>query len=343
MTQSMTSRAITGILLCIGTVLALALIANGDSSSFFMLDSAFANINAWAQHVHVERLSLDATTAPQYAHTITTIARVGTALMAGLLFTSTAVPARRFSSLDYELRNRYVRDDDESNADVYALPKPSQFLMAMLALDYLLPILALATFLFGRPTDALEPFDPYRICYFAGAVSLRICLTRVRLQAYLDTGVTQFRNFWLERRSSPGGDLEAGQRLRTRVVTVYYYISTLGSLYTFGPVVGLMLSLIAKRSGGLSLGICNDPASAVERMSLTVAAREIFSFLAWYYFAAYTAFSTMSFGFDALVEWADPPPPMSAFEGVGGGENKSSSERRKQRRQQEKANKQKAR
>lgn len=338
----MTSPAITGMLLSVGTVLALALIANGDSNSFFMLDSAFANIHAWAEHVHVERLSLEVSSAPRYARTFTTIARVGTAFMAGLLFTSTAVPARRFSNLDYEMRSRYLRDEEESKADVYALPKPSQLLMVMLALDYVLPVLALTTFLFGRPADALEPFDPARVCYFVGAVSLRILLTRVRLQAYLDSAVTQFRNFWMERRTSPGGDVEAGQRLRTRVVTTYYYISTLGSLYTFGPVVGLMLSLIAKRSGGLSLGICDDPASAVERMSLTVAAREIFSFLAWYYFAAYALFSTLSFGFDALVEWAEPPPPLSATDG-GSSEGMSSSERRKLRREQEKASKQKAR
>lgn len=337
----MSSGPITAILFIFGTVLALALIANGDSENLFMLDSAFANINAWAEYTHVERLSFSEETAPQYARTLTIAARVGMAVMAGLLFASTAVPARRFASLDFELRSRYIRDEDEAKADVYALPKPSQWLMLALALDYALPVLAVSSFLFGRPADAHEPFDPYRISSFVVVVMLRMCLSRVRLQAYLDTGVTQFRNFWAERRSSPGGDLEAGQRLRTRAVTTYYYISTLGSLYTFGPVVGLMLALIAKRSGGLSLGVCSESASAVERMSLTVAAREIFSFLAWYYFAAYAVFSTLSFGFDALVEWIDPAPKKTA--GDAGSEAISSSERRKLRRQQEKTDKKKAR
>jgi hypothetical protein len=325
----------SGVIVCvpfvIGTVFALAVIANGDSENFFLLDSAFANINAWAVYIHVERLSLPAESAPKYARMITTAARIGTGVMAGLLFASTAVPARRFGALDYELLKRYVRDVEEEKADVYALPKPSQLLMLALALDYLVPIAVLSSFAMGRPADPLEPYAPWRIVSLVAVVVLRLSLSRVRLQTYLDTGVTQYRNFWAERRSSPGSDFEAGQRLRTRAVTVYYYISTLGSLYIFGPVVGLMLALIAKRSGDLKLGVCSVAALAVERMSLTVAAREIFSFLAWYYFAAYALFSTFSFAFDTLVERFDPPQklPSDVVDGI------SSSDRRKLRRQQE--------
>jgi hypothetical protein len=327
----MSSGVVVGILVTVGTVIALALIANGDSTSFFMLDAAFRNVGAWAEHVHVERLSLPDATAPQYARILTAAARIATGLLAGLLFASSAVPARRFAALDFELCRRYLRGGEGVKGDVYALPKPTHWLALAVALDHVLPVAALATFSWGRPSDAAEPFGALRVGSFVGVVALRLALSRARLQAYLDTAVAHFRSFWAERRTSAGGDLEAGNRLRTRAVTTYYHLSTLGCLHSFGPVVLLTLALVARRSGGLSLGICAAPVS-VDRVSLAVAAREILSFLAWYYLAAHAVFSTLSLSVDTLVERLDPPrrPPSDG----AGGAALSSSERRKLRRRQ---------
>lgn len=339
LTVLLASGALTACLVAVGAVVALGAIANGDG--IFRFAAAFAALGAWARSVHVVKLGLGDSSgggdADFYAGLVVAIAKVATGVVAGVLFASTAVPARRFAALDFDLYRRYRRDEDAERDDVYALPKPRHWLMLALGVDHFLALAVLLAAA-GRTGDGTG--DARLAVGFAAVVALRLLLVRTRLQSYLDGAITHFRNFWVEERSSKDGEVEAGSRLRTNVVLTYYYICQIGCLVTFGPVVGLMLAMIAKRSGGLDLGVTckfvvgdlfeRKPAPEVAPVSVEVWARETFLFLACVYFASYAFFSMMSFVIDAIFEWAQKPS-LQAIE-VPSGAPMSSSMRRKARR-----------
>lgn len=332
MSREMSSTSLMGVLFALGTLTGLAIIANGDNPSFFLLGSAFRNVSAWTAHIHVDVLDLPLASSELYVRSFTTISRLVTGIIAGFLFASTAVPARRFATIDYELYRRYLREDEEEREDAYALAKPTQWLVSLLSLDYVLPIIAAWAFLFGRRDDAPKWHEAAKVMSLAGAMALRICLVRVRLQSYLDSAVSHFRNFWVERRL---GDKQAGGRLRVRVVSTYYYLVRIAALYLCGPVVGLTLGLLAKRSGGMSLGLCRAASTVERRLPLDVAAREVFSFLAWVSVAGYSFFATGSFALDLVMDSIRPPPRM-AHDGAAGVIS-SASERRRLKRMEQKA------
>lgn len=333
MSREMSSSVVIGVLVALGTLASLAVIANGDATSFFLLGAAFRNISVWASHIHLDVLALPAESSEKYVRIVTTSSRVLTAFLAGLLFACTAVPARRFATMDYELYKRYVRDEDEEREDAYALSKPTRWLVLLLSLDYVLPVLAVTAFCVRQPENAPEWYEAAKVVLLAATLVLRICLVRVRLQSYLDTAVSHFRNFWLERRA---GDKQADGRLRVRVVSTYYYMVRIAALYMFVPVVGLTLALLAKRSGGMSLGLCKVASSVQRRLPLDVAGRELFSFLAWVNVAGYAFFAISSFVLDTLMDSLRPPPRM-AHDGAAGVISSASERRRLKRMQQEKA------
>lgn len=314
----------------IGFVFALGIIANGDSTSFLLLDSAFANLKTYCEYILVERLAYGESDSAQFASRISFWSRFGCAVMAGLLSACLATPARKFARIDFDLYKRYRQEDADLQNDPYALSKPSHWIVLALSLDHVIPLIALSSFTFGRSNDSSVPYPFARLILLLIAFAMRVGLARVRFQSYLDSAISAFRDHWRDGRGNERDSTQAEQRLRIRVVSTYYFLPTIGCLYVCSPIVGMMWALAAKRSGSVGFGLCRMPISIPDH-SLHVAAREVFGFFAWYTMAVYSFFSITSIALDVLMYYIDgrldDSTPMSGTPGSG-------SQRRRLRRTQ---------
>jgi Predicted transmembrane protein 161AB len=307
MSISMSSIVVFAGIGLVAAVFALAAIANGDSAYFFLLDSAFADLKAWSEFMLVERFSVGEQNATRHASRMALVARICTSLLAGILTACLAVPARRFARYDYDIYQRYRRDDGEEADDPYSLQKPTHWLILAIAVDHFLPISALCSFIAAGPRGSELAYHPGSLALMIAVVVLRLALGRVRLQMYLDGAVNAFREFSSDK---SGGILEAGQRVRVRTMSTSFYLPTVGCMYICGPILSLMLTLTAKRSGNMSFGACRLP-SAVPPVNLLQTAREVVGFLAWIAVFAHSTFSLLSLGLDAFLDYVDPQTKKS--------------------------------
>jgi Predicted transmembrane protein 161AB len=297
--SSVTVWAGIGIVSAVG---ALATIANGDTVYLFQLDSGFGGLKAWIEFMLIERFSVGELKALRHALRFTTAARVLVSLLGGGLAACLAVPARRFARYDYDLYQRYRRNDEDISEDPYTLPRPTHWVILGLALDHILPLVALGSFVTAKPHVPEPSFRPLSLALMTAALVLRLGLGRIRLQAYLDGAINAFREFSEER---SGKILEAGRNVRVRTLSTYYFLPTVGCMYTCGPIITLMLALTAKRSGNMTFGLCRLPKS-VAPVNLHQSSGEIIGFLAWFAMSAHSLFSFLSLGLDALLDYADP-------------------------------------
>lgn len=314
----------------IGFVLSLAIIANGDSTSFLLLGSAFDNVRSYCEYILTERFSYAKSDGSGLASRFTVCAQIACALVTGLISSCLVAPARKFATIDFDLYKRYRQDDADVQYDPYAKPRPNHWSILAITLDHCLPLVALSSFASGRSRDPNVAYSGTYLILLIATFALRVILARVRLQCYLDGAISAFPDFWKERRGNERDTMQAEQKLRIKIVSTYYFLPTIGCLYVSAPLMGLMWTLWAKRSGNVPFGLCGMPV-ALPEYSLHIACREIFSFFAWFSLAVYTFFSIMSLAVNMLLysidrtnEQSTPVPQLST----------SGSQRRRLRRMQ---------
>lgn len=320
----MTSVRIMLILGGMAWLVALFLISGGDFVSFIRFDEAFAGLGQFVISTLTGPLMLDETTANVYAGRAAMMGRLFVATVAALISASVAAPARYFSKLDYELHLEYREEEHIHRDDPYYLGRPTAFTMLKIALDYVVP--ALALFMWCVSPRGTGPYGAWRIMVLLACVYVRFATLRIRLQAYLDGAVDGYRSFWAEK--SVSNAEEAGRRTTIQVIRNSFYLIMITMVYVSPAVISLLLACVAKLDGAVSMGICPVGSSKVVQPN-EIFAREVAAFLSWWCIASYLSFACISIAYEAVVNTIDPAardrrvklPPAS-----------SSSERRKQKR-----------
>jgi hypothetical protein len=275
--------------------------------------------------VLVEQLSVGELAAARHAARLTLSARLLTALFVGVLTGALAVPARRFAKYDYDLYSRYRRDDEDESEDLYGLEKPKHWLILLLVLDHALPPFALASFVVSRSRSPESSYSSLCIALLVGLVLLRLALARPRFQIYLDGAASAFRDF---AKDKTGGVMDAGQRVRVRVLSTHYFLPTVGCMYICPPILMLTLALTAKRGGGLSFGICRLPTNT-SPVTLQTFSSELGGFLAWFALFVHSFCSLASLMLDVVLDAIDSPSDKRE---ASGARVKNASTRRRLRR-----------
>lgn len=314
----MASGRVLLVLAGIAWMVASFLIMGGDFTNFVHFDQAFGGLMQSVSALLSERFTYDEAAALLLARRLAIGARLFVALVASLLSTSLAAPARYFSRLDYGLYREYREDEMDHQDDPYYLGKPNPFTILKVALDYV--VSAVVVFLWCVNPRKDGRFGSWRLFALMVCVFVRFVSMRIRLQSYLDSAIDAYRSFWAEK--SITNAVEAGKRTSVKVISNSYFLALVTMAYVVPMIIPLMLLFVTKLDGAVQLGIC--PAFALrEQPPITVFMREITAFLAWWSIASYTLFAAVSLCYESVAHILDPgmrergmklPPPSSSSE-----------------------------
>lgn len=314
----------------IAWIIASFLIMGGDFASFVRFDLAFSALMNSISASLKRRFAYDDAAALLFARRLAIGARLLVALMASLLSTSMAAPARYFSRLDYGLYREYREEELDHQDDPYYLGKPTPFSILKVALDYVASAFVILLWCINPREDGW--FGSWRLFALLACMFVRFASMRVRLQRYLDSAIDAYRSFWAEK--STTNAVEAGKRTSVKVISNSYFLMLVTMAYVVPMIIPVMLLFVAKLDGAVRLGVC--PAFSPGAIPpMTVFVREIAAFLAWWSVATYILFAAVSLCYESIAQILDPgmrergmklPPPSS------------SSERRKQKRMMRQVN-----
>lgn len=259
----------------IAALLSLAAIAHGDLLHLANFDIAFDAFTRSALALLESRLHLR--DSANLAARLALLAQLSTAAVAAALVAAAYFPATRFASLDFSM----LLAQRAPRIDPWTLPPRRRFAIVLVALDYLLPSIALVLWYYNRASSTT-------LALLFIASILRLTIARFRLQLHLDTALDHFRAFWTER--AVIGIVPAGDRLRYFVANNAYELTTIGISAIVSPISTIALALAVKRNGGLRLGLCPFPAVSTPTDS-QIFVREILGFLLCVNVAAYLVFA----------------------------------------------------
>lgn len=303
----------------LSALLTLFVFSAGDVVAVVRTDSAFAALRQAVYIIMRARLRLPHEISLTYAGRVTAVARVLVIALASALAAAVVVPARRFSMLDYRVRQHFMSTDDNHPTtgsslavDPYALPPPTTITVGRIAADYAIPMLSVTWLAMTPRSVAVSPMDSWRLLMLLCAVCVRAAQARLRLQSYLDGAVDAYRRFWRDRTAMPSTDA-AHAAVRT-VLGTTFYLPMLGISYTAPLVIPVLLLGIAMLDGdvGTRLPFCKAlPHGPLFPAGIFVV--EIASFLAWLIIMSYLLFSALSFATEVAFEAAGfastPKPP----------------------------------
>ncbi|KAI0562004.1 Transmembrane protein 161A/B [Gracilaria domingensis] len=298
---SLTSRRAMIALTAASWMVSIFILSAGDFQHFIKFDKAFASLRSEVEALLVDRVGLDFSKAHGYARNAAIGARVFVSAFAALIAASSAVPARRFSRIDYDLNLQYRMDIAEHQNDPYSLGPPTPLTMIRIALDYAVPLLT--AFLWAVTPRDEDTYSGWRIMALLLCVVIRMSMARIRLQGYLDGAIDAYRRFWTEK--SVNGVLEAGRQCSFQVIGTSFYLMLITVAYIAPSVITLLLALVAKHDGGLRMSFCR-PMEVAHGMQLDTFFHEVAGFLAWWSMASYALFASLSILSEFLIDFVDP-------------------------------------
>lgn len=282
-------------------IVALFIVSAGDFNHFIKFDKAFAALSNEVTIIFREVIDLEPEKSVRYATITSLVVRILVTIVAALIAASTAVPARRFSRIDYDLNLQYRMDEADRRNDPYALAPPTPRTMMHIALDYVAP-LAIAFLWAVGPRDD-DSYSGWRLIGILLSVAVRFSMARIRIQGYLDGAIDAYRRFWTEK--SVNGVIEAGRNCSFQVMGTSFYVMLITMAYVAPSLLPLVFALVAKHDGGFRPGFCRGDLLEDERLMNTFF-REIGGFFAWWSLASYAAFGTISLLTEFLVDFVDP-------------------------------------
>lgn len=282
-------------------LIALFVLSAGDYTNFIKFDQAFSALKTTVTDILGDKFGMEEAIASKYAWRVAMFSRLLVASAAAFIAASSAVPARRFSKLDYGLHLQYRQDDATMQEDPYTLGRPTAFTMLKIALDYVLPFLT--AFLWTVSPRGTESYGAWRILSLISCVVVRFASLRMRLQAYLDGAIDAYRKFWVEKTAS--NTMEAGRMTSFQVIGTSYYLIMIAMAYVAPACMPLLFALVAKLDGGICSGLCPTKTNEMTH-SFELFAREVAGFLSWWTLTSYTAFATMSLIVEFLLDIIDP-------------------------------------
>ncbi|CAN8064966.1 unnamed protein product [Agarophyton chilense] len=298
---SLTSRKAMIALTAASWIVSIFLVSGGDYRNFVKFDKAFQALQSEAHSVLTGRFGVDVNKAQTYARNIAICARVLISTIAALIAASSAVPARRFSRIDYDLNLQYRMDISEHQTDPYSLGPVTSLTMVRIALDYTLPLLF--AFLWTVVPRDEDMYSSWRILSLLVCVIAKGTMARIRIQGYLDGAIDAYRRFWTEK--PVNGVAEAGRSCSFQVIGTSFYLILITVAYIGPPVITLLLTLVAKHDGGFRMPFCR-PRGVDQGLQLETFFREIAGFLAWWSVASYALFGSMSILSEFIIDVIDP-------------------------------------
>lgn len=302
----------------LSALLTLFVFSAGDNFAIVRTDSAFGALRQASYITLRARLRLPHEIAWMHAGRLTAVARVIVVALASALAAAVVVPARRFSMLDYRMRQEFMASDESRSpagscpaADPYALPSPTGIIISRIAVDYAIPMLSVIWVALTPRSTTSSPMASWRLLILLCAVCVRAAQARLRLQSYLDGAIDAYRRFWRDRGTMPAVD---AARITVRTVLgTSFYLPMLGMSYIAPLVIPVLFLGIATFDGdaGPRLTFCKaSPQGPLFPAWIFVA--EIASFLAWLIITSYIVFSVLSFTTEVAFEAAGFAKPVNS-------------------------------
>ncbi|PXF47199.1 hypothetical protein BWQ96_02974 [Gracilariopsis chorda] len=298
---SLTSKRVVIALAGASWIVALFGVSAGDFSNFIKFDKAFTALSEEVTIVLRDVMDFEPEKVELYATSMTVFVRILVTVVAALIAASTAVPARRFSRIDYDLNLQYRMDEADRRNDPYALGPPTPLTMMRIALDYVVPLGT--AFLWAVSPRDEDFYSGWRLIGILLCVAVRFGMARIRIQGYLDGAIDAYRRFWAEK--SVNGVVEAGRNCSFQVMGTSFYVMLITMAYVAPALSPLIFALVAKHDGGFRPGFCRSGLLDNDRLTDTFY-REIGGFLAWWSLASYATFATVSLLSEFLVDFIDP-------------------------------------
>lgn len=290
--KMMSSRVFFAVF-CGSVVVAMMVIVTGDGT-LFKFDSAYGGLVKYVRFVLLQRFGVEVSLANVMSEWVGVVGKFMTGVVAGASAMCMLVPCYRYAQWDYEVLCQIWkrgREEDKSGAGRYDLPKRGWGVVAGIVGDFVGGWVVVVGAV-GSMRWGLGGGDGFGLgLVLIGVVAcvfVKFGLVRARLQVYLDKALVAFETFELNAKDGP---MVAGHKATVAIVSKFYYLPSVAFQYLAPLCLIVVYSVMAKRGGNLSLGICRHRDN-VGSNHLDVFFREIGGFLGWWTLLAACFFST---------------------------------------------------